>query len=261
MSVHVYLYSPGDSAVDAEAVGGYLADLFPSFAVEVRGDFLRHMGGGGACASYATEIASARVSDPAKPFSRSKPMFGEVEYERRVLSGTPSGGVLYDGFELSCICRGMIPRSESGLRHIHVAFTDRLVGTFGLDDLRYHARVIVVSQPSLISTTGIVEAPAKPREYYLAKLVCGSDAVALARLKKQFEGQFIDYGDPRITEVAKGYALQAVFYLLSGEAFCDDPECRLFDAHWQKELIKAQLSGGKLCPRHERLVKRLRRHG
>jgi hypothetical protein len=34
------------------------------------------------------------------------------------------------------------------------------------------------------------------------------------------------------------------------EAFCDDPRCRLFNAHWQRELLGAQLGGQDFCGRH-----------
>jgi hypothetical protein len=56
--------------------------------------------------------------------------------------------------------------------------------------------------------------------------------------------------------------MQAVVYLVSGEAFCDDPECRLFNAHWQAELIRAQLTGEReYCARHENLLGGLRGEG
>jgi len=77
----------------------------------------------------------------------------------------------------------------------------------------------------------------------------------LADVKKRFKGEFIDYGDPRITEVAKGYVMQVLFYLLTGEAFCKDKKCRLFDAHWQKDMISAQLSSNEFCEHHERMLR------
>jgi hypothetical protein len=53
--------------------------------------------------------------------------------------------------------------------------------------------------------------------------------------------------------VLKGYVLQAVFYQATGEAFCDDPDCRLFNAHWQEEVLRAQRDVPyDLCPRHAR---------
>ena len=60
--------------------------------------------------------------------------------------------------------------------------------------------------------------------------------------------------DPRLTELLKGYTMQAVFYHLFAEPFCDNPDCRLFNAHWQEEMIKAQLQGADFCRRHRELL-------
>ncbi|MEE9365582.1 MAG: DUF6775 family putative metallopeptidase, partial [Dehalococcoidales bacterium] len=113
--------------------------------------------------------------------------------------------------------------------------------------------------PSVISTTGIIEAPAKPREYYLLKQQYERLGKAPDELKERYRGRFIDYGDERLTEVAKGYAMQAVFYSLVGEPFCEDKGCRLYNAHWQEDLIFAQLeSGYEFCPRHAELLGKAR---
>ncbi len=54
-----------------------------------------------------------------------------------------------------------------------------------------------------------------------------------------------------MTEVIKGYLLQALFYHAAGDPFCPDENCRLFNAHWQEQLIRAQLGdGAELCSRH-----------
>jgi hypothetical protein len=125
------------------------------------------------------------------------------------------------------------------------------VATWDDSNRRYHIRTSLYGIPSLISTTGIVEAPAKPREYYLLKSQYERLGKDLAELKACFEGRFIDYGDERLTEITKGYAMQAIFYALTGNPFCEDKGCRLYNAHWQEELIWAQLeSGYEFCPRH-----------
>jgi hypothetical protein len=43
----------------------------------------------------------------------------------------------------------------------------------------------------------------------------------------------------------------------TGEAFCDKTECRLFNAHWQKDLIYSQLENGKLCERHQKILEKM----
>jgi hypothetical protein len=108
--------------------------------------------------------------------------------------------------------------------------------------------------PTLISTTGIVEAPAKPREFYLKKQF-GIDPLLL---KENFKGRFIDYEDTRLIEAMKGYVMQAFFFHLTGNPFCEDPRCRLYNVHWQEEVIRAQIeSGYEFCESHNKILKTL----
>src|SRR5207247_8827695 len=87
-----------------------------------------------------------------------------------------------------------------------------------------------------------------------AQLSDATGAIPFDAAKEPFKGQFIYYDDPHLTEVAKGYALQAAMYHVTKEAFCEDPECRLFNAHWQAEVLRAQIESGSLCHRHTRLA-------
>lgn len=185
-----------------------------------------------------------------------RPMEGEVAYEKRriVQVDFKSFGILYDGFGLQGIFSRLIPEDERGLSHCHIIFTNQLLGTWDEEDHRYHARVSVYGFPSLISTTGMVEAPAKPREFYLKRRL----GIPVGVLKKEFKGRFIDHGDPRLTEALKGYVMQALLFHMTGNAFCDDPDCRLFNAHWQDELIRAQLDGKhEFCRNHRQFMNRL----
>ncbi len=205
---------------------------------------------------YAARIASVKVRDATEEISAQEPLYAEIEYERKRISGkTTAFGVAYDGFQLQRIFREALQREELSPEFAHILFTNRLVVTWNNTDQRYHARTSIYSTPSVISTTGIVEAPAKPREYYLLKQQYQQLGRDLAELKEEFKGRFIDYDDDRLTEVVKGYAMQAVFYSLTGDAFCPDKGCRLYNAHWQEELIYAQLeSGYEFCPRHTELL-------
>jgi hypothetical protein len=118
--------------------------------------------------------------------------------------------------------------------------------------------VSVYGFPSLISTTGVVEAPAKPREFYLKKRL----GIPLEVLKSEFIGRFIDHGDPHLTDVMKGYVMQALFFHMTGDPFCDDPDCRLYNAHWQEELIRAQVDGRyEFCPNHLGILNRIEGEG
>jgi len=108
--------------------------------------------------------------------------------------------------------------------------------------------------PSLISTTGVVEAPAKPRDFYLEQQL----GVNLLTLKEEFKGKFIDYNDLRLTEVMKGYVMQALFFHITGNPFCKNKNCRLYNAHWQEDLIQAQLtSKTDFCGEHKKILTRL----
>ncbi|UCD71220.1 MAG: hypothetical protein JSW70_09510 [Syntrophobacterales bacterium] len=205
----------------------------------------------------AEKLALLRIRDTARrDLGNQGPMDGEVAYERCRIEQEDfkSFGIIYDGFGLQGIYSSLIAEDERYLNHCHIIFTNQLLGTWDEDDHRYHARVSVYGFPSLISTTGVVEAPAKPREFYLKRRL----GVPLEVLKREFRGRFIDHGDPRLTEVIKGYIMQVLFFHMSGNPFCNDPHCRLYNAHWQEELIHAQLGGKyEFCTDHRRFLNRL----
>ncbi len=205
----------------------------------------------------AQELVFHRIRDATRRDSGDRrPMEVEVAYERRRIGQEDfrSFGILYDGFGLQRIFSGLISEDERYLNHCHIIFTNQLLGTWDEDDHRYHARVSVYGFPSLISTTGVVEAPAKPREFYLKRPL----GIPLEILKDELRGRFIDHGDSRLTEILKGYVIQALFFQMTGDPFCDDPQCRLYNAHWQEELIRAQLDGKyEFCKSHREFLNRL----
>lgn len=267
----VFLYAePAASNLRLEEIEAYLSDRLPGCYVERRDDFIRHHLRGLSEAERQARIdalalgtARAKVRHPERRENEVSPLPGELTYERRRLAeGSAAFGLLYDGFALSSLLRELIPSNELRLSIVHVAFTNQLLGTWDDGDCRYHARVAVFAYPALISTTGLVEAPAKPREYYLLKQqyrALGLYDAAEVKLKQELRGRFIDHGDDRLTEVMKGYVMQAVFGQLTGSPFCADPNCRLYNAHWQEEVIRAQLGGDyEFCPGHEEALRGLR---
>lgn len=208
------------------------------------------------------EFARARIKNPSKKdLSPQATLPGEVQYENRRLSGnTRAYGIPYEGFTIMALYRGLIPKKESGLDFIHIAFTCQLLATWEEDDRRYHLRTAVFGYPSIISTTGMVEAPAKPRGYYLLKgqyqALGAYDAAA--HLEEEFKGRFLTHDDPCLTEVAKGYVLQALAGHLLGYPFCPKRNCRLYNAHWQEEMLRAQMGKRSgLCQKHEKLFSNL----
>lgn len=252
---------PSSKKLDLREIAGYLRKTFGRISVDVREQLTVGLALDEA-EGFARKFASAKVRDLTSQDAYFEPLQGEVEFERKLLLDPTRRlvGVLYDGFRLQEVFHELIPRSESSAQHAHIVFTSRLFGTFDRGDRRYHARVSVYGFPSLISTSGIVEAPAKPKEFYALKhqyLALGATA-RLEELKRRFRGKFIDYDDERLTEVMKGYAVQAIFHNLMLDPFCEDRRCRLHNSHWQEELIEAQLTEPEFCGEHERILLQLR---
>lgn len=265
LTLHLYR-EPWAPTLDCQALARYVRGLAPDLRVEVREPFVPyHLAGldpgerAQRLEGLARDFARAKVRNPARQELNAAPLPGEVAYERRRLEGgSRVFGLLYDGVEMMRLLAGLIGPPERNLRHIHLIVTNQLFGTWEEADRRYHARVSLYGFPSLISTTGLVEAPAKPREFYFLKqqyTALGlADAVEVG-LKGEFRGRVLEHEDQRLTEVLKGYVLQALFYQLWGEPFCPDQGCRLYNAHWQEEVLGAQLGGEyDLCPRHQEML-------
>jgi hypothetical protein len=228
--------------------------------IEVREEFIRHHFRGDTN-ELAEQIAHAKVRNVSAPYTETEALRGEVRFEETLIANPERGtsGILYDAPKLHQIYRDMIPSEELSLNVAHLLFTSRLFGTFDEGDPRYHARAILCGYPSMLSTSGIVEAPAKPREYYIIRdrLRALGEEVPAEVLKEQIRGRFLDYDDPRLTEVMKGYSLQALLYSITHEPFCENTECRLYNSHWQEEVITSQLGDKEFCPEHRDLIRQI----
>lgn len=246
----VFLYQSPHSEGDSGRLKEYLAGSF-GVEVEVRGDIFSFASGEG---ELARKLAEARVVDVIKPFKKNDPLPMELRVEKDTLKGKRAPVILYDGFMLMLILKKLLPRKEVKAEYLHLYLTERLFGTFDEGDKRYHARAVVLGYPSIVSPTGIVEAPAKPREYYLERRLSPH---ATEMLREKYKERFIDYGDPRMQKALEGYTAMAVFYHFLGETFCENVHCRLYNSHWQEELINSQLSQPEFCPRHEKMRKKL----
>ena len=162
---------------------------------------------------------------------------------------------LLDGFGLQRIYSDFICEEEMELEHVHVIFKDSLVATYDEVTRRFHARTLICGTPSIISTNGIIEAPAKPRDYYFKMMLSNLLDRSNEEIKTKFKGRFIDYGDPSVFCAALGFAVQAVFYFLTdGDPFCIENTCTLYNSHWQEEMIRAQVKTPKFCKYHETLL-------
>ena len=43
-------------------------------------------------------------------------------------------------------------------------------------------------------------------------------------------------------------------YCIAGEAFCADRDCRLYNVHWQSDLLRSQVHSGRLCGAHRAVL-------
>jgi len=270
---HILLYAPEKTgALNLEESVDYLSSLLDKVKIEVRKDFISHSLEGtapeqkeGFIARLAHDLARTKVRNILKPDFSFPPLYGEIRYEEERIRepGSKPSGIFYDGFQLQEVFWSLIPREEANLNHMHIIFTGQLVGTWDEDDLKYHARTSIYGYPNILSTTGLVEAPAKPREYYLLKQQIPAavlDEVAILALKEKLKGRFLDYDDPGTTEVMKGYVAQALVGQATGCPFCQDVNCRLFNAHWQEEMLQAQLkSDYEFCPYHNEILEEIKR--
>ncbi len=207
--------------------------VFPNCIFEAYGSFFE-------ChPNYQLMAERTRITEIKQPFDR-QPL------ERQSFEMFGKQMALYDGFELQQLLAAAFRQED----FIPIILTDLLTCTFSEDDWRYHARAIICGTPSIISTTGIVEAPAKPKEFYLSLFTQDVNSI-----KKKLASRFIDYGDNRMTKVAAGYVLQILFFFITnGNPFCENDCCLLYNAHWQEDLIRTRVKNPALCPKHRALA-------
>ena len=217
------------------------------------------------------KISGCRIFDPKMPFKEHLPSKQEMDFEKSVCKDTKLRGkttmiedarriedvVMYDGFEVQNIISDIITENDSDQNNLHIVFTNKLTCTYDTADSRYHGRSVICSNPAIISTTGMIEAPARPREYYFEAMKCKMQGLDIQNVKKNYNGKILDYHDQRLSKIAEGYLLQVIFYYMTGDAFCDSLDCRLNNAHWQKDLLYSQLEIGKLCHKHQTLLDKL----
>jgi hypothetical protein len=209
----------------------------------------------------AHRLASSRIYSIHAPFEKHSPTEEEIIFEESYENNQDTNNIiLYDGFEIQKILLDSIPDRELEKNIFHLIITTRLGCTYDYEDYKYHGRAVICSNPSVISTTGIIEAPAKPREYYLYMQQKIAQGLNLDSLKEQFKGRFLEYHDKNFGIVIRGYALQAIFYYITLEPFCDSKECILYNAHWQEELIHSQIELGKLCEKHQKILESIKTH-
>ena len=226
----------------------FITNTFPVL-VEIRDNFFKHND-----KKRSETIASVRIFDLKNPFQKHIPTIEEIKIESNNTDMSKNDlRILYDGFEFCKKIIDFIPINENNADILHIIFTNKLICTFDDGDFRYHARALTGSNPIIISTTGIIEAPAKPKKYYLELLTNFSDK-KIDELKKKYRGEFLEYHDSRLFKIAEGYILQAIMYYETGNPFCENSDCRLYNAHWQKDLFRTQIENNFFCDVHQRIL-------
>jgi hypothetical protein len=248
----IILYDePTVPQIQLKKLGKFIADTFP-VKIEIKDSFFQDLN-----QNMYEKIASTRIFGLKKPFEIHIPSAKEIQIETQNKNmSNKEETTLYDGFEFQKTISDFISRNENEENTLHIIFTNKLTCTFDENDFRYHARALIGSNPVIISTTGIIEAPAKPKQYYL-DLITDFTKDRSDEIKEKYKGQFLEYNDSRISEIIEGYLLQAIMYYETGDAFCESKECRLYNAHWQKDLLYSQLKNKKLCDKHQKNLNKL----
>ena len=259
----IILYKePAISEINTELLTEFLEENFP-IKVEIKDSVFKEFN-----LEDIKKLSNIRITDIKSQFSEYKSSDVEIEFERKLCEDSSlmntttkvedaqeiSEVFMYDGFELQKILRHINENNDT----LHIILTNRLTCTFDENDKRYHARAVICANPSIISTTGIIEAPAKPKEYYFEVMKLRTQGLDIKSAKERYKDKFLEYNDKRLTKVLEGYILQVIFYNITGESFCEDIECRLNNAHWQKDLLFSQLEINKLCKKHNEILANLK---
>ena len=241
--------------LNLQRVAEDIGKIFSNCTIDIRIPFLQYTTNSISVNWLAEELASIQISDIKQPYRnqperRNKSNTSGVLFEKGLITTPRRSFSLYDGFMMQGLYATLLPANERTIDNIHIIFDSRLTCTFSEEDYRYHARALICGTPSVVSTTGMIEAPAKPKDFYFRQIGRMSTARDIEELKKQFAGKYIDYDDDRINCIATGYIIQALFFFLTdGNPFCSDPGCRLFNAHWQEDLIRTQVNNQRICKR------------
>ena len=153
---------------------------------------------------YVEKISRCRIFEPKIPFKKHLPNKQEIDFEKSVCKDTKlmekttmvedaekiEDVVMYDGFELQNIIHDVITKSDSEQNNLHIVFTNRLICTYDTADNRYHGRTVICSNPAIVSTTGMIEAPARPKEYYFEAMKYKMQGLDIQDIKKNMVRSF-----------------------------------------------------------------------
>lgn len=194
------------------------------------------------------KVAKTKVRNKSKREFK-EPLPKEVELEGKIIKNKKDLiGILYDAQKLVKVMRDFLDDEEK--KNHTVVLTKRLIGSKEKNEARYHARTVINSVPSIVSTSGIVEGPAKPRKYYFADEDEKEEILDFDPMK---------HSDDRMEEAIKSYLLQTIFWRLEGQPFCEEDGCPLVNSHWQKDVLQNQIEG-ELCERHRKKLETFKKN-
>jgi len=248
----VYLYDDPDTAgLDIDYLAGYLATEAPGLQVGVRTDFLTHHFG-----RFPEEHRAALERELERQLAGTRAAAHLDADEEGLPWAQADLDDVYVARLLQAALRLLIPEDEASTDRLHCVFMSQLLADI---DAPADPRIGVAAlgSPTLISTSGLVEAPRRPREYYFRRdhyAMLGA-VEHIDALVEQFADRTVDYGDPRINELLKGYLLMAVVYRATGDGPCADPLCPLHAADTQQELLQSQLGDrSRICGYHRGIL-------
>lgn len=269
----VFLYTDRPSyALDVRDVAEYLSSILGKrFEIEIEGDFLNKYVPTSSDERNETimRLASARrwaekltgfnwhpltLEERANYESRNVGDESPNTYVSLPLRDVGPNGGYYEIGMLQNILRNTIPAEKKDDRDIHIIYTSRGLGDTDIGGGIYpHARTAIFGLPNVISSTGMVDGPARPDEFIVE---WNAGVSSTGHLENKFKDRMLLNNDSRITEVAKGVSLSAVLNHFTTKIFCESNNCKLFDAHIQEDLIKSQING-QICKKHSEIFEYL----
>ena len=257
----IILYDePSISEINISNLVKFLKETLP-VEVVVKDNFFKEF-----TSQQIQKVSETRIFEIQNTFRRHNPSQTDLELEEqfcknsKVMEQTKkpeeadsiSEVVMYDGFEIQKIIRESLQDFEN--KTLHIILTNRFTCTYDESDARYHGRAVICANPAIISITGIIEAPAKSSEFYIEAMANRAQGLDITSVKEKHEGEFLEYHDKRLSKVIEGYLLQVIFYVLVEESFCDYMDCRLNNAHWQRDLLYSQIEIRKLSDKHQKIL-------
>ena len=185
----IVLYDePAVPQIQLEKLAVFLKETFP-VKVETKDNILKF-----SKKDTAVKMASCRIFNPRRSYEKHTPSKEEVFFEETnfVDTAKTENIIMYDGFEIQKILTELIPNPQRTSDSFHVFFTNKLTCTYDYSDYRYHGRALIGANPSVISTTGIIEAPAKPRGYYMDLISNFTQGINVESIKQKYKGTYLE---------------------------------------------------------------------